>query len=81
MTKRGKLIVRFKSFPKDFEWSELVRLLSEFGYEPRDGRGSRRKFVCEGRATIVAHEPHPKPVVKIYLLKQIASKLEEEGLI
>lgn len=81
MTRRQKLLERFKSRPTDFEWSELVRLLGDFGYEERDGRGSRKKFVCDGRAAIILHKPHPGNIVKLYIVKYVYDQLESEGLI
>ena len=33
MGTKEKLIERFKSQPKDFNWDELVRLFSIFGYK------------------------------------------------
>lgn len=48
MSKIEKLIDRLKSNPKDFDWSELIKVLNHFGYELQvSGKtgGSRRKFV------------------------------------
>ena len=56
-------------------------MLQGFGYEERDGRGSRKKFVAEGLPTIYLHEPHPRNIVKQYVLKQVAETLRNEGLI
>jgi predicted RNA binding protein YcfA (HicA-like mRNA interferase family) len=81
MARNDKLLERFKSRPKDFKWSELVRLLEGFGYKEIRGNGSRRKFVATGRPTIIAHTPHPGNVVKLYLVRQIAEMLENERLI
>ena len=33
MSKIEKLIDRLKSNPKDFDWSELIKVLNHFGYE------------------------------------------------
>lgn len=76
-----KLIERFRQCPADFEWSELVKLLSHFGYEEKTGKGSRRKFQGEGLPLISLHEPHPKKVVKRYALRQVLETLENEGLL
>lgn len=81
MARKDKLLERFKSKPSDFTWLELVRMLQGFGYEERDGRGSRKKFVAEGLPTIYLHEPHPRNIVKQYVLKQVAETLRNEGLI
>ncbi|SPF78063.1 type II toxin-antitoxin system HicA family toxin [Pseudoprimorskyibacter insulae] len=81
MTKRDKSIERFLSCPKDYEWRELVKLLQGFGYEVREGSGSRKKFRCAGRADICLHEPHPKPTVKLYILRLVRHQLQEEGLL
>ena len=56
MGTKEKLIERFKSQPKDFNWDELVRLFSIFGYKiDNKGKtsGSRVIFAkgenCAGR--------------------------------
>ena len=46
MSRKDKLIDRFKSQPKDFTWDELVRLLGYLGYDEATGGktgGSRRR--------------------------------------
>lgn len=40
MGTKEKLIERFKSQPKDFNWDELVRLFSIFGYKIDNKGGS-----------------------------------------
>ena len=62
MTRRGKLMARFKAKPKDFTWDELVRLLEGLGYRevaPGKTGGSRRRFVHETAPVITLHKPHP----------------------
>jgi predicted RNA binding protein YcfA (HicA-like mRNA interferase family) len=65
--------------PKDYTWSELVKLLKEHGYAARkNGRtgGSRRRFINEEtKRTITLHEPHPSNIVKEYILKQVIEHL------
>lgn len=83
MGSREKLIERFKSQPKDFTWDELVRLFSGFGYEiDNKGKtsGSRVIFV-KGSSSYTAHKPHPKSIVKEYVLKQVKDFLTKNGLI
>ena len=41
MSRRDKLVERFKDKPKDFTWDELVRLLSGCGYTEKP-RGARQ---------------------------------------
>lgn len=81
MSKRDKLIERFKRMPKDFEWSEMVNLLEGFGYQEQTNDGSSRKFLATDKDTILMHKPHPEKIIKMYILKQVKEKLQKEGLI
>ena len=84
MTRRDKLIQRFLSFPRDFEWQELVTMLNSFGYEEIGGgksAGSRVKFLHRTLPPISLHKPHPTPILKRYQLEQVAEILKEEGLV
>ncbi|MDX5429061.1 MAG: type II toxin-antitoxin system HicA family toxin [Bacteroidota bacterium] len=75
MSKIEKLIDRLQSKPRDFTWSELKRVLKYFGYVERKGKGSRRKFIHQDGTTIILHEPHPKPVLKIYMIELVLQHL------
>lgn len=85
MSSIDKLIKRLKSKPKDFTWDELVRLLDNLNFEEiSKGKtgGSRRKFYHRKTGLIInLHKPHPKPIIKLYLIEQIIRKLEEDRLI
>lgn len=85
MSSIDKLIKRFKSKPKDFTWDELTRVLDSLLFEEFTGGktvGSRRKFYNKKMGLIInLHKPHPKPIIKPYLIEQIIKKLEEEELI
>ncbi|ASX27682.1 hypothetical protein BA173_02060 [Rickettsia sp. MEAM1 (Bemisia tabaci)] len=85
MSSIDKLIKRFKSKPKDFTWDELTRVLGSLLFEEFTGGktgGSRRKFYNKKTGLIInLHKPHPKPIIKPYLIEQIIKKLEEEELI
>ncbi|PSB04681.1 type II toxin-antitoxin system HicA family toxin [Merismopedia glauca] len=84
MTRREKLIQRFLTLPKDFTWSELVKLLVGLGFElVSTGKtgGSRRRFVNDSGVIISLHEPHPQNILKRYQLEQIIAILQQEGLL
>ena len=84
MTRRDKLIARFKGRPKDFTWEELVRLLEGLDYaEAKAGRtgGSRRRFVHPTAPVIAVHKPHPGSIVKMYVIDDVLRVLTAEGLI
>ena len=84
MTRRDKLVARFRAKPKGFTWDELVRMLEGLGYsEAADGKtgGSRCRFVHETAPTIALHQPHPGNIVKIYVIENVLRMLTEEGLI
>ena len=83
MTRRDKLIRRFRGRPKDFAWDELVRLLSGVGYaEVRTGTagGARRRFVHPRAPAISLHRPHPGNIVKMYAMDEVLRLLTEEKL-
>lgn len=84
MSKKEKLISRFRSKPKDFSWDELVTLLRCLGYEHRAAGktgGSRRKFIGHGLPVIILHKPHPGNIVRLYQLEQIEKVLIEGGIV
>jgi hypothetical protein len=84
MTKKEKLQERLLSCPSDFTWAELKNLLLSFGYrESNVGKtsGSRVRFISDEHSPILLHKPHPKPIMKIYMLKQVIEQLKKEGLL
>ncbi len=84
MGRDEKLIEKLLSIPSDFNWDEIVKVLSIFGFaERKTGKtgGSRRKFVNERNRVISLHKPHPSNIVKRYALKQVIDVLVNEGKI
>lgn len=85
MTKQAKLLQRFLSKPKDFNYSELKKLLKGFGYvEKISGKtsGSRVGFLhVEDGSMIRIHKPHPENILKIYQIEQIIEFLKQRGVI
>ncbi len=79
MSKKDKLIIRFRSLPTDFHYDEVVRLLRYFDYkEVKKGKtsGLRVKFMHHDKEdSIILHKPHPSGIMKVYMLKQIREKL------
>lgn len=80
MTKLQKLVSRFRSNPKDFEYRELKRLLESLGYrEVQKGRtsGSRVAFVDDKNKHIITfHKPHRSGTpIRQYTLKEIQKAL------
>ena len=74
-----KLLLKFKSMPKDLSWLELVKILKYYGYsEIMSGKtsGSRRKFKNDAGAIITLHKPHPSLLVKTYVIKQLIAHLK-----
>ena len=74
-----------RSKAKDFTWDELTRLLGNLNFkEISKGNtgGSMRKFHHQATGLMInLHKPHPRPIIKSYLIEQIIKKLEEERLI
>jgi predicted RNA binding protein YcfA (HicA-like mRNA interferase family) len=82
MSKFQKALDRLKSKPRDFTWRELQTIMSHFGYQELRGGGSRRKFMNpKTRISVSLHEPHPKPILKMYVVELIIEHLKEEGLL
>ena len=84
MSKKEKLLLRFKSRPKDFSWDELERLLASLDYEQAtQGKtgGSRRRFIHATLPTITLHKPHPGNILKRYQLEQVMDLLKQEKII
>ena len=85
MSQKEKLELRFKSIPKDFTFEELETLLREYDYyldNKWKTSGSRVCFTCDKSDTkIMLHKPHNRKVLLEYQLKQVKSKLEQEGLL
>jgi len=82
LSKIEKLIARLQSKPKDFTWDELVAVLSYFGYEEMGtGKtaGSRRRFSHADKSVITLHKPHPQPIVKAYVIKEVLEHLTQKG--
>ncbi len=84
MSQIEKLLLRFKSKPKDLTWNELVLVLRFYGYDElpcgKTG-GSRVKFADRQKRIISLHKPHPTPIVKLYVIEQIITTLKENGQI
>lgn len=84
MTKKDKLKERLLNCPSDFTWEELKKLLLSLEYrESNAGKtsGSRVRFISETCSPILLHKPHPKPIVKKYMIKQVIEQLKKEGLL
>jgi len=82
LSKIDKLIARFLNRPKDLTLDELVAILSYYGYQELPAGktgGSRRKFSDANNIIISLHKPHPRPIVKSYVIDQILEHLKEKG--
>lgn len=84
MGTKDKLIQRFSSFPHDFTWEEMHRLLVSLGYTPGNkGKtsGSRVIFKGPGKRPIMLHKPHPGNIIKGYVMKQVYDYLKNDGML
>ena len=85
MSRKEKLIERFKSLPKDFTFDEVVRLLVYLGFdEITTGKtgGSRVRFCnIKLKITFFFHKPHPSNIMCESALKEICKKLLDSKLI
>jgi hypothetical protein len=80
MSSHEKLFERFLSFPKDFTWDELNRLLKKYGYyQNNKGKtsGSRVKFEKDdSNIYLDLHKPHPKKILKPYQMIDVLDFLK-----
>jgi len=84
VSRKEKMIKRLMERPRDLTWEELVGLLKSLGYrERKKGKtgGSRRRFVHDSAPSVNLHKPHPKNIVKMYVIREMIEFLEREGLI
>jgi predicted RNA binding protein YcfA (HicA-like mRNA interferase family) len=82
MSRIDKLIARFKSKPKNFNFNELIKILNHFGYELVQGSGSRVIFVNKNLShKIKLHQPHPGNILKRYQIDLIEAELKLKGLL
>jgi len=83
MSTKSKLIERFRQFPKDFTFDEVVRLFLLLGFTvDNKGKtsGSRVEFV-KGEESFHLHKPHPSKIIKETSLKKIYRYLITNELI
>ncbi len=83
MGTKDKLIARFVAQPKDFTWSEFVRLFGMLGFElGNKGKTSGSRVIfTKGDMTYIAHKPHPERFIKSYVMKQTLEFLTKNGLV
>lgn len=82
MGTKDKLVLRFRSKPKDFTFGELKRLLQNFGYQEEQGSGSRVVFInTDIDHKIKLHKPHPGNILKRYQIDLIEQELQNKELI
>lgn len=74
-----KRLERLLARPKDFTWGELASLLNSYGYQLKNGKGSRRRFIDGEKNKISLHEPHPDKTLKAYMIDIVIKALEEHG--
>lgn len=83
MSNADKLLQKLKKEPppKDFTWDELKVLLCSIGFEPKQGKGSRVKFIHPDLSyPISIHRPHPGNELKRYVIEQVKDALDELSL-
>lgn len=86
MSRFEKLLERLfqKQYPKDFTFNELVFLMKHFGYDVRQGSGSRVSFGPNDFGDrLFLHVPHgsTENVLKKYQVEQIKDFIKKEGIL
>ena len=80
MSKKDKLLKIFLANPikKDLTFDELETLLVACGFIKLEGAGSAVKFYHQKKDILInLHKPHPSNILKIYIVKQIQTKIKE----
>jgi predicted RNA binding protein YcfA (HicA-like mRNA interferase family) len=80
MSKNQKLLDKLRSNPSNIRWTELEKLLISLGYVLKQGKGSRVKFLHPDYGLISLHTPHPGPIVDTGAIKDVITKLQENGI-
>ena len=81
MSRKEKLLKRFLIIPSDLTWNELVLVLAHLGYHQLSNGisgGSRRRFIDERGQVISLHEPHPRKIVKKYVILLIIEHCKDK---
>lgn len=85
MSRKKKIKEKFLKQEKDFTYDELVTLLHTLGFKELKGGHTSGSAVCfvhlKSGIPIRFHKPHPDKILKTYLMKQIKTVLEKEGLL
>lgn len=85
MSKKEKLINRLKTKPKDFTYNEAKTLLESVGFvESNKGKtsGSRVVFIeSKSGLKFELHKPHPRNILKPYVIIGLIKILNELGVI
>jgi hypothetical protein len=82
MSRINKLLLRFLSFPTDFTFRELCKLLRHFGFRLSNAgatSGSRVEFVSKRGESIKVHRPHGREIVVLSSLRHVHAELERFG--
>lgn len=84
MSRKNKVIEKLlqKPTPKNVTWDEYKAFIEHYGYQMKNGKGSRRKFYKEEAGfgiPISVHEPHPDRIVLQVYVKQTIMILKENG--
>jgi len=80
MSKKDRLLTKFLEIlpRKNLTFNELDSLLVSCRFQKIEGAGSSVKFYHEENDILInLHKPHPSNLLKVYLIKQIQSKLME----
>ena len=85
MNKKEKLIMRFRTLPRDFTFDEVVALFQGCGFTLENKgatSGSRVKFFNErDQNAYIMHKPHPSNIIKGYMMRDILNYLLKNNYI
>lgn len=84
MTKKDKLLKRFRNLPKDFTFEEVISLFAIFNFVVDYKGTTSGSRVCFKNTKLnlsySMHKPHPKNIIKGYQMQQILDFLNANKL-
>ncbi len=63
----------------DIEWNEVRTLLTAYGADIREGKGSRVRIILNNRI-LNLHSPHPQKELKKYAVELVRDFLKTTGV-
>ena len=81
MSKKEKLLIKLCAIPvpRDFEWDDLVTLLTRAGFTNECTGGSHYMFEHTSGFRFGVSKTHPSGLLKIYQVRDVIAALRQTG--